>query len=113
VPLDVDVRSSATHTVVALAGELDLSTSAALQGALAPFDRSSVPVVVDLTDVTFLDSSALRVLVQARLRLSEAEGHADLRLVVTRDNLRRVLDVSGLAEVFEVFDTEEAAAAGR
>lgn len=110
--LDVDVTPTSTHTLVTLRGELDLSTSGALQGALAAFDRSSGLVVVDLSDVTFLDSSALRVLVQARLRMADDEGHADLRLVVTRDNLRRVLDVSGLVEVFAVFGSVAEATAG-
>jgi anti-anti-sigma factor len=108
VPLDVEVKTTPTFSVVALAGELDLSTSGALQGALASYDKTTGAVVIDLSDVTFLDSSALRVLVQLRLRM----GGAALHLVVTRDNLRRVFDVSGLTDVFEIFDSEDAAAEG-
>ncbi len=105
-PLDVEVRTSPSYSLVVLAGELDLSTSGSLQGALASFEKGSGPLVVDLSEVSFLDSSALRVLVQVRLRV------AVLRLIVTRPNIRRVFDVSGLADVFELYETEGDAAQG-
>jgi len=44
------------------------------------------------------------VLLQARQRLGAADG-AELRLVVSRPSILRVLEVTGLMAVFPVFDT--------
>jgi anti-sigma B factor antagonist len=112
VPLDVEVQRSPTFALVRLGGELDLSTSAELQSTLSEFDRGGGPVVIDLTDVTFLDSSTLRVLVQLRLRLADHDGRAELRLAISRPAIRRVFDVSGLAESFDLFESVEDATRG-
>jgi anti-anti-sigma factor len=52
-------------------GEVDLGTSAALERALEPSLHATRAVVLDLSDVTFLDSSALNALVQSQRRLRE------------------------------------------
>ena len=95
--------------VVRLIGEVDLATAPGLRDTLAEVPAGSAIVVVDLSEVTFLDSSGLSVLVSAWKRLSEAEGDGSLRLVVNRPAIQRVLDVTGLAHVFGVFPTLEEA----
>lgn len=101
VDVDVEVEELATHTLVRVRGELEFATAPELQRALAGVSADRGPVLCDLSDVTFLDSSALRVLVQARLRLGTRES---LRLVVPRPSIRRVFEISGLSEEFELFD---------
>jgi anti-sigma B factor antagonist len=105
--MDVAVTTAATHTVVRCEGELDLATAPELAAALDALDGDAGPVVVDLTDVGFLDSSGLSTLLQARQRLADAG--AELRLVVTRPSILRVLDVTGLTDVFAVYDTVDRA----
>lgn len=51
-------------SVLHVAGEIDLSTADQLREALAVVVASDSEVVVDMTDVTFVDASGLRVLVQ-------------------------------------------------
>jgi anti-sigma B factor antagonist len=109
VGMDVAVTTGATHVVVHLEGELDLATAPALAEALNGLDASGGPVVVDLTDVGFLDSSGLSTLLQARQRLADDGRGAELRLVVTRPSILRVLDVTGLADVFAVYDSVDGA----
>lgn len=96
VPLEIEVQKEDSHTLVRVSGELELSTSPELQRALSEIDDDTT-VVLDMTGVTFLDSSALRVLVQARLRLKDP---AQLRLVIPRPQLRRIFEISGLADDF-------------
>ena len=107
--MDVDVERTTGGSVVRVRGEVDLATSPALADALAGIAAADGPVVVDLTDVGFLDSSGLSVLLQARERLAAGPG---LRLVVTRPALTRVLAVTGLDEVFDVAPTVDEALAG-
>ncbi len=97
VPIEIEVDKEGSHTVVRVRGELELSTSPELQRVLAELDEADAPIVLDLTGVTFLDSSALRVLVQTRLRFEERR---QLPLVIPRPQLRRIFEISGLADDF-------------
>ena len=101
--MDVEVTEASGSTVVRVRGELDLATAPQLDEALGGIDPGG-HVVVNLSEVGFLDSSGLAVLLQARQRLGAADG-AELRLVVSRPSILRVLEVTGLMAVFPVFDT--------
>src|SRR6266496_3957792 len=81
-----------TTTVIAC-GELDLAARDALRDALAPLDGA---VVVDLEQVTFLDSSCIGVLAGAGQRLQERGG--DLRVRNPAEVPRRALEITGLEE---------------
>ncbi len=97
----VEKRDGAT--VVALAGELDLYNADDVRTALldACADEPSV-LVVDLAAVTFIDSTALGVLIEARSRLADRGG---FRLAAPGMETRRALEVSGLDRHFSIFDT--------
>ena len=110
--MDVEVTSAAPGTVVHVAGELDLASAPSLLETLTALEPAAGYVVVDLTDVSFLDSSGLSVLLQARQRLADGPADTDLRLVVTRPSIRRVLGVTGLTEVFAIFDSLDDATRG-
>jgi len=90
-------------TVVSLAGELDLYNAEDVRAALleACADEPAV-LVVDLADVTFIDSTALGVLIEARSRLADRSG---FRLAAPGLETRRALEISGLDKHFSVFDT--------
>jgi anti-anti-sigma factor len=87
------VSSNGASTIVLADGELDLGSRAALRDVLS---RLEGVVVIDLADVTFLDSSAIGTLVGARNRLLESGGA--LRLRAPRDSVRRTLEILGLAD---------------
>jgi anti-anti-sigma factor len=110
--MEVDVERLATHVVVHVEGDVDLETAPQLQAVLGAFEPGSGPVIVDLGDVAFLDSSGLSVLVRCHQQL-DADGVSGLRLVITRPALRRVLDATGLTDVFDVYASLDDAARGR
>jgi anti-anti-sigma factor len=98
------VQSDGTAQVV-VDGEVDLSSVDILKDALHQAVGLGAPqVVVDGTNLAYLDSTGLNCLVVAR---AEAES-CGTRLVVRNVNgiIRRVLDVSGLAEVLCDGDTQ-------
>jgi len=76
-------------------GELDMATAPRLREALEPIDGD---VLVDLTDLTFLDSSGVGALVAQRQRL--AEHGSRLRLFGLQAPVRRTLEILGLADEF-------------
>lgn len=104
-------KTGDSASVLAIRGEIDVSTAPELRDRLlAVAQDGGQTVIVDLSEVTFLDSTALGVLVSG-LKRFRAEG-GDLRLVVTGRSVAKVLEITGLVEVFSIFDSVEAAAAG-
>jgi anti-sigma B factor antagonist len=98
-------------SVLSVKGEIDVSTAPELRDRLLTAAQNGHGiVVVDLSEVTFLDSTALGVLVSGLKRL-RAEG-GDLRLVVTGRSVAKVLEITGLVDVFSIFDTVDGAVAG-
>jgi anti-sigma B factor antagonist len=94
--------------VIKVAGEIDVATSPSLRERLQSAGGAAVPVqVVDLLDVTFLDSTGLGVLVGALKRRREAEG--SLRLVISESRILRIFEITGLIDVFSIYPTVEEA----
>ena len=98
--------------VVSLAGELDLYNAEEVRAALLDAAAGGPgALVVDLEEVTFIDSTALGVLIEARSRMADRSG---FRLAAPGLETRRALEVSGLDRHFLVHDTvAEALAAAR
>jgi anti-sigma B factor antagonist len=91
--------------VVRLSGELDLYNAPALRDALLEcLARSPSRLVLDLGEVSFVDSTVLGTLVEVRSRLGTADG---LVLAAPGLEARRALEVSGLDRYFEVRETVE------
>lgn len=97
----IDKRDGAV--VVSLAGELDLYNAEEVRSALLEACAPGPDVlVVDLEQVTFMDSTALGVLIEARSRMADRSG---FRLAAPGLEARRALEVSGLDRHFNVHDT--------
>jgi len=80
---------------------VDIQTSPILEQHLARvLDQGSTSIVIDLAEVTFLDSTGLSVLVAGLKRCQGSGG--DLRVASPQPNVRRVLEVTGLADVFHL-----------
>ena len=102
---------SDTH-VVELGGEVDLYTAPAFKGRMAELlEEGRTDLVVDLSQVTFIDSAALGVLVGGVKRLRPKGG--SLGIVCTNQTIIGLLEVAGLDQVFPIHATVEAALAGR
>jgi anti-sigma B factor antagonist len=92
------------YTVVWAHGEIDMATAPDLMQELAEaVCAHPCRVIVDLTQVTFMDSTGFSALVRAR---ADA-GNGELRLVGASGMLCEVLRVTGLEEVFPVHSTIE------
>lgn len=94
--------------VVRLAGEIDVADDQALRVVFDEAVRESPPrIIVDLRDLSFIDSAGLRVLVWAQ-RQALSEG-AVFAIVCPPGRVREVFRMTGLLEVLPVVDTVEAA----
>ena len=101
-PFDVRVESPENgNSVICVSGEIDMATAPRLDDALLSCGQSQ-DVLIDLADVTFFDSSALKVLVRNAKKLSAA-GY-QIRLRGLSDSQRTIVRITGLNDVLNVSD---------
>jgi anti-sigma B factor antagonist len=87
--------------VVVATGEVDLYTAPALRESLIRAGESSSRIVIDLTEVTFLDSTGLGVMLGALGRARTTER--SVALVGPNDMVKRVLQITRLDQVFPTY----------
>jgi len=106
----VTERSLDEHTsVLNVEGELDLAAAPSLKWALADIVQAgATQLVVDLSRVTFIDSTALGVLVGAHRSLSAG---ARLAIACRHPDVLNIFELTGLDATFDIFPTLEDALA--
>jgi anti-sigma B factor antagonist len=96
--------------VFALTGDVDLATAPTLRGALTEAAAGGRhDLIVDLSRVSFLDSTGLGALIGAHKRAQENGGQ--IRLVAGEGQILRLLRITGLLDVFRVYGSVDAAIA--
>jgi anti-anti-sigma factor len=99
--LGIQIVEYDDEAVVAVEGELDIATVPELQREIEPLWARPLNVLtVDLERVEFMDSSGLRTLNELRTRAEESD--VTFALFGVQPTVRRVLDVTGMASVFEL-----------
>ena len=94
--------------VVSVHGDLDLHSADRLGDLLvAAVDRGVSLLVVDLSDVEFVDSQGLGALLRGTRRFGA--GKERFRLVVPAPEIRRVFEITALDQVFALDESREAA----
>ncbi|RME46511.1 MAG: anti-sigma factor antagonist [Chloroflexi bacterium] len=108
--MEIQVERNGTVAVVAVAGQVEAATAPQLReqfdGLLGDGEQN---FVIDLSGVTFMDSSGLATLVQLfkRVRI----GHGDVRLCGLQPEVQRIFELTRLDRVFDLFpDRVEAVA---
>lgn len=101
------VGREGSHSVVSVRGEMDLHTAPKVEDAIGRCANGSGAVVVDMSGVTFMDSTALSTFMRSKDQLS-GRG-VDLRLAAPSPAVGRIFDVTGFGDYFDVFPSREAA----
>jgi anti-sigma B factor antagonist len=96
--LQVDTAPGEDHVLVTLGGELDIYTVADFRERLDRLDPASTQVVIDISDVTLLDSSGLGARVS--LLNHARRGGRGIGIVCPQRRLRRVFEITGLRRAF-------------
>ncbi|MEV7083649.1 STAS domain-containing protein [Streptomyces sp. NPDC093516] len=109
--LSVTASAEGGIRVVSVAGEIDHLTGEVLREALAPSGTADVRVVVDMRQVSFMDSAGINVFLTAHRSLTRAGGW--LRLAAVGPTVIRTLQIVGLDTVLGIYETREQALAGQ
>jgi anti-sigma B factor antagonist len=106
----ISAREPAPQTsVISIEGELDLSTAPRLKWMLVDLLESArTRLVIDLSMASFMDSTALGVLLGFKRRL---EGDVRLAVVCDRPNVLKIFEFAGVDGVFAIFPALEEALA--
>ena len=97
-PFNAAVESADGHVRVGLSGELDLATVAAAEAAVARARRETPgPLRLDLSDLTFLDSSGLRLVLRIDAAC-RADG-CDLQIEPGPRGVQRVFELAGVLDM--------------
>jgi anti-sigma B factor antagonist len=99
--LAIDIVWASASVTLRLSGEIDMCTAELVrEAALAAIDRGHTDVHIDMSAVTFMDSTGLNMLLATSRRAEAAGGR--LQLVDPTRAVRRVLEVTGVQQLFEI-----------
>ena len=104
--VSIDEHAEA-YSVIAVRGEVDLHTAPKFQYAIERAAQTDGAVVVDMSGVAFMDSTALSALVRCKDAL-QRKG-ISLRLAAPSKAVERIFSVTGFRDYFDVFPSREAA----
>jgi anti-sigma B factor antagonist len=94
--------------LIELEGEVDVYTAPQLkQQMISLLETGKIDMVVDLTKVEYLDSTALGILIGGLKRAREREGN--LPLICPSPRIRRVFEITGLDKIFDIYNSESEA----
>lgn len=94
--------------LVNLSGEIDLNAKPNVVARLEPLIENKSPaIVVDLSNVSYVDSSGLAIFIDALQRVRSYGGK--IALAGLRSNVRVVFEIAKLDQVFQIFNDPESA----
>lgn len=110
--MDIELVESVVDgcAVLAVSGEVDVFTAPAFRDRMVQVLGVDPMLVVDLTGLSFIDSTGLGVLVSGRNRALERGGAVSF--VCTQDRVLKLLRITGLDSVFDVYPTLDEAVPG-
>lgn len=108
-PLTIESRREGeAAAVLALAGEVDVSNvGEARAAALSLLEDGTKRLILDISGVTYMDSSGLGMLVGVLKRLRESEG--ELAIAGAAPGVKRLFEITGLEQIFSLYDDMAAA----
>jgi anti-sigma B factor antagonist len=99
-----DATSTGMPYVVEVGGDIDLATVDDLEvPVIGAIEQGRRPLVLDLTDCAFMDSSGLRLLLRAhRVLQTNGDGHGPPMVVIARDHVAGLLRLTSVDKVIPV-----------
>jgi anti-sigma B factor antagonist len=99
--ITVDVKEKDSSVEVKVSGEIDAYTAPQLREKLFPIsEKEGVEIVVDLSDVSYMDSTGLGVFVGVFKKVRSNNGK--FQLIGLSDRLKRLFEITGLADIIDI-----------
>ena len=99
--ISIDVKETESVLAVKVNGEIDAYTAPQLREKLFPFsEKEGVKMVVDLSEVNYMDSTGLGVFVGVFKNVRAHNG--EFKIVGLSDRLQRLFEITGLADIIDI-----------
>lgn len=105
----IDTRTVEQVTVVEIAGRIDAKTAPEVRGRILPLVQPGSKMILDMTHVTYMSSTGLRMLAATYRQVSSHDGQ--LVLVGLSERLQDTMSITGFLPFFITHETVEAALA--
>ena len=103
--MDIKIKSQDEITVVELAGDIDAKTAPTVQEQVVPLAEPGSKMLLDLTQVPYMSSAGLRMLLSLYRRASTTEGK--VVLVGLSEDIKDTMSVTGFLDFFLTAETLE------
>jgi anti-sigma B factor antagonist len=97
--LKIDIRKTPTEIVFLCSGRITSATSALLKATVQPLIPETKRIVVDLTEVNYIDSSGIGGLVS--LWVSTKRSNCEFKLINLSERIKELLRITNLSKVLE------------
>lgn len=98
--MEITVNQDGNKATITLSGKLSVATSPDLEAAITGLPATTNEFVIDLTDLEYISSAGLRVLVSTEKIANQRNG--SMTLLHPNEEVTEVFDMTGLADVFTI-----------
>lgn len=106
--MEIKTKNEQSAVVVSIKGRVDTVTASELERCLSELiDRGENLLILNMTDLDYISSAGLRVVLSTAKKLKVKQG--DILLTGLQGVVKEVCEISGFSTVFKIFDTEEEA----
>lgn len=104
--MEIKTKNEQSAVVVSIKGRVDTVTASELERCLSELiDRGENLLILNMTDLDYISSAGLRVVLSAAKKLKVKQG--DILLTGLLGVVKEVFEISGCSTIFKIFDTEE------
>lgn len=107
--MNITEKTENDTIIVSLSGRLDASSAPEAEQHLNKVIDNSKKLIINLSELEYISSAGLRVLLVAAKKLRHTNGN--LALCSLQDGVKEVFDISGFSSIFNIYTTEQEAQA--
>ena len=98
--MNIAIKKNDSTLTITLQGRLDTSTSPELEKALQENLSGVQKIIMNFSDVEYISSAGLRVLLTAQKRMNAADG--SMKLLHVNESVMEVFDITGFADILTI-----------
>lgn len=108
--MNTTIKNEGDISIISLTGSLDTNTSKEAEDQINKLiEEGSIKLLIDLTDLDYISSSGLRILLSTSKKLKSLRG--EMRICGLNETVNEVFEISGFTMIFNVLKTLEEAKA--
>lgn len=104
--MNINISKVEQVTVIELIGEVNSITAPDVQNQVLPLAETEEKILLDMTNVSYMSSAGLRVLLALYRQTSGKDGH--IVLVGVNEEIQNIMSITGFLQFFTICETVDA-----